>query len=147
MTQALQIVIAALLALAPHTAPKLAERHARVILGVASDEEQIAALLVTGTRESEWRTGCVRGIGGAGTYGLGYGYWRWACAPLKIQAQMSLQAYHDKGAPDAWEHALIGYLGAKSIRDHEAFRRIQLFWLTKERLRCACNPNLEIEEP
>src|SRR5713101_7918903 len=109
----LEIVLAALLSLTPR-APH-AKHHAQIILSTTQDEAEIAALLVTGTRESEWKTGCVRGIGGAGTYGLGYGYWRWACAPLKIQAQMSLQAYWDKGAPWNWNHAIISYLGARTI--------------------------------
>lgn len=138
----LEVVLAALLSLAPH-APH-ATHHAQIILATTQDEAEIAALLVTGTRESEWRVGCIQGIGGRGTYGLGYGYTQWACAPLKIQAQMSLQAFLDKGAPWSWEHAFIAYLGAKTIREPEAQRRIDMFNLTRERLRCACNPNPEM---
>lgn len=134
----LSVLVAALLCLSPQTPERRAERHARVILGASSNEDEAAALIVTGTRESSWRLGCVQGIGGAGTYGLGVGYARWACAPLKIQAQMSLQAYRDKGAPDAWHHAIIKYLGARSVQEPEARRRIAMFELTRERLACAC---------
>ena len=135
---ALPIVLAALFCLQPTTPPARALRHARTIVAVASTEDEAAALLVTGTRESSWRLGCVQGIGGAGTYGLGYGYRRWACGPLKVQAMMSLQAYRDKGAPEAWDHAIIHYLGAKTIQEPEARRRIALFELTRERIACAC---------
>jgi hypothetical protein len=134
----LPALVAALLCLSPHTPERLATRHARVILGATSSEEEAAALLVTGTRESSWRLGCVQGIGGAGTYGLGYGYQRWACAPLKVQAQMSLQAYRDKGAPWNWHGAIVKYLGARTIREPEAARRIQLWEETKSRLECNC---------
>ena len=112
--------------------------HARIISQIAGDESEAAALLVTGTRESSWRLGCVQGIGGAGTYGLGYPYWSWSCAPLKVQAQMSLQAYHDKGAPWNWHHAIQGYLGARSRRHPEVQKRIELFEITRERLECNC---------
>jgi hypothetical protein len=135
----LPTLVAALLCLAPLTPTRTAEKHARVILDAASDESEAAVLLVTGTRESTWRFGCIRGIGGRGTYGLGYGYSRWACAPLKVQAQMSLVAYHDKGAPWSWQHAIIGYLGAKSLREPEARLRVDLFEKTRERLECKCS--------
>lgn len=134
-----EIILAGLFTLAPLTPTKTAEKHARVILSVAEDEDEAAALLVTGTRESTWRGGCAIGIGGAGTYGLGYGYWRWACGPLKIQAQMALQAYYDKGAPYSWHGAIIHYLGARTIREPEAKRRIVMFERTRESLRCACS--------
>jgi hypothetical protein len=134
----LAIILGALLCLAPHTPEKRAAMHASIIQRIASTDDEAAALLVTGTRESDWRVGCVQGIGGAGTYGLGHGYKRWACAPLKIQALMSLQAYQDKGAPDAWHHAIIGYLGARTIQEPEARRRIAMFEVTRERLACAC---------
>lgn len=134
----LPTLLAALLCLAPHTPERIAARHARTILATTSDEDEIAALLVTGTRESEWRLGCVQGIGGAGTYGLGVGYQRWACGPLKIQVQMSLQAYRDKGAPWNWKGAFVHYLGAKSLRHPEARRRVEMFELTRERLACSC---------
>jgi len=135
----LPTIVAALLCLAPFTPPKAAETHAKIILRTTSDESEAAALIVTGTRESSWRFGCVRGIGGAGTYGLGYGYRRWACAPLKIQAQMSLQAYEDKGAPNNWHGAIIRYLGARTIQEPEARRRIEMFELTRARLECKCS--------
>lgn len=134
----LAALVAALLCLAPHTPEKLATRHARVILQTAADESEAAALLVTGTRESSWHLGCVQGIGGAGTYGLGFPYWRWACAPLKVQAHIALVAYHDKGAPWDWDHAIQGYLGARSRKHPEVQRRIALFEITRERLECAC---------
>lgn len=126
------------------TSERDANLHARVIQRVTRDLDETAILVVTGYRESSWHFGCVQGIGGRGTYGLGYGYADWACGPLKIQALVSLQAYRDKGAPDAWNHAIIRYLGAKTIREPEARRRIEMFDLTRERLRCACNPNPEI---
>jgi hypothetical protein len=132
----LPVLIAALLCLAPLTPPRLAEKHARVILGTAQDEDEAAALLVTGTRESSWRLGCIEGIGGRGTYGLGYR--SWACGPLKVQAQMSLQAYRDKGAPYNWTGAIIHYLGARTVREPEAARRIEMWHLTRERLACRC---------
>lgn len=134
----LEIIMAALLCLEPHAPPRFATLHARTILRVASNEDEAAILLVTGTRESHWRLGCVQGIGGRGTYGLGYGYDRWACAPLKIQAQMSLQAYEDKGAPYNWHGAIVHYLGAKTLQEPEARRRVEMFELTRERIACAC---------
>jgi hypothetical protein len=132
----LETVLGALLCLQP-AAPHAA-RHAQIVWEVTRDPEEIAALLVTGTRESSWRTGCVQGILGAGTYGLGFPYGHWACGPLKVQALMSLQAYYDKGAAWDWGHAIQGYLGARSRRHPEVQRRIALFELTKERLDCAC---------
>ena len=142
----LATVLAALLSLAPQTPPRLAERHARIVTMVTSDLDETAALLVTGTRESSWRLGCVQGIGGRGTYGLGYGYAQWACGPLKIQALVALQAYRDKGSFYDFHHAIIHYLGARTIQEPEARRRIELFEQTRERLKCACNPNPKIEE-
>lgn len=135
----LDMVVAAILSLQPALSPKLAMRHAQVILGAANEENEAAALIVTAHRETRFGVGCIVGLGGWGTYGLGRGYMSWACGPLKIQAQMSLQALYDKGFGYAPQIGFRGYLGARSTRYPEVIERTKLFYETRERLYCACS--------
>ncbi len=135
----LETVLAAILSIQPTLAPKLATRHAEIIWQTTREENEVAALIVTAHRETRFKTGCVAGIGGFGTYGLGVGYVKWACGPLKVQAQMSLQALYDKGFDYSPEIGFRGYLGAHSLRYPEVRTRARLFYETRERLYCACS--------
>lgn len=131
-------ILGAILALRPTVPLERAERHAEAIQAIALSDEEAALLVVTGDRESAWAPGCVRGIGGAGTYGLGEGYWRWSCAELEVQAAVSLRAYREKGWHRSKRRAIAGYLGARSTSWPEAVRRWRLWLLTRERIACAC---------
>jgi hypothetical protein len=132
-------IIGAMLVLRPLTPPLHVERISHAIYSASTDENDAAALVVTAIRESDAHIGCIEGIGGRGTFGLGFGYMWAACGPLKIQAQTALQALHDKGAPYNWRGAFRGYLGARS--DHWPEIRIRyVLWLeTADRIRCACS--------
>lgn len=133
----------AILSLVPATDPARAEYHATVIASVAADDAEAAALVVTGAHESgflrAFETCRVHGDGGDGIYGLGFGYERFACAPVKVQARGAVKALRDKGWPDRPLRAFRGYLGALSDDWPEARARLALWTLTLERMRCMCS--------
>ena len=135
----LEIVVAAILSLQPTMPESRAFQHGRAILSITNEENEAAALIVTAHRETRFALGCIEGLGGWGTYGLGYGYRRWACGPLKMQTEMALIALYDKGFNYAPEIGFRGYLGARSLKYPEVIERTKLFYLTRERLYCACS--------
>lgn len=133
------ILIAAILTLRPSLAPELARRHADVIYETTSDEADAAMLIVTAYRETRFKVGCIVGLGGWGTYGLGVGYRHWSCSTLKIQAVMSLQALYDKGWASDELKGIRGYLGAKSDVWPEIGVRVRLWNETRARISCGCS--------
>lgn len=120
---------------------------AGAIARIAATEEDAAALLTNGHRESWWsyvvETCAIEGIGGWGTFGVA-GFWgRWfprgTCGPIDVQANASrriwLAGYRVELRP-AFGH----YIGAKRYRTHpEAFRRVALFYSYKAMLQCDCS--------
>lgn len=132
----------AILVLVPRLDPLRAEYHATIIARVAGDEATAAALVVSGARESgfgwEYETCREHGIGGDGDYGLGRGYQEFACAPPEVQARGAVKALRDKGLAEGPLRAFRGYLGARSDDWPEARRRLSLWTLTLERMRCMC---------
>lgn len=135
-------LVGALLMLLPGMSSVRAERHARLILAVAADENDAAALAVTGAHESGFLKGhevCrLHGIGGDGLYGLGVGYQKSACRSAEVQTQTAMRALREKGFPSRPIKAFRGYLGAHSDKWPEARERLSLWTLTAERIKCAC---------
>lgn len=132
------VLVAAILSL-QNVSAKTATRFAKDIYETTSSEDDAAALIVIAHRESNFSLRCVKGIGGKGSYGLGYGYERWACRSSKIQAVMALQALYDKGWSYDEHWGFRGYLGARSDTWPEIGVRMKLWTLTYERIRCACS--------
>jgi hypothetical protein len=131
-------VLGALLMLRPALQPVKALQNAWAITSVSGDSDEAAALVVVAMRESGGGLGCVEGIGGRGTFGLGVGYADYDCGPLELQALAALQALRDKGWPNQ-QKAFTGYLGGHRFeKNTEAQTRYMLWVKTKERIDCAC---------
>ncbi len=135
----LEAVLGALLMLRPALPPRVALTDARAIAIASGNEDDAAALAVTAIRETDGRLGCVEGIGGKGTFGLGVGYWEHACSVPKLQALAALGALQDKGWPWHPKKAFLGYLGGHVFEKNEEAQTRFLLWLnTRENVRCAC---------
>jgi hypothetical protein len=135
----LEAVLGALLMLRPALKPRVALTDARAIAIASGNEDDAAALVVTAVRETDGRLGCVEGIGGRGTFGLGYGYFEHACDVPKIQALSALQALYDKGWPWHPRKAFLGYVGGHDeTKNEEAQTRFVLWLHVRENVKCAC---------
>lgn len=143
LTDALRIAMA-ILSLANAPSPARAEYFGQAISVVSGgDLDMAAALVVTGDRESGWRPEVERcelaGLGGMGAFQLGEAYaWSTRCGPIEAQARGARRALAGVGTERSPAETFGRFLGA-SGRHPEARRRAGLFWVTRERIRCACS--------
>lgn len=113
----------------------------------ADDLDDLAALIVIGERESNWRydveTCRVIGLEGFGTYGVG-SLWEsqfpgGTCGAPVQQAKAALHILH-LGEGRSWRTTFGHYIGAKLVGHHpEAIRRARIFWQVRSMLACACS--------
>ncbi len=132
-----ELVVGALLMLAPAASDRTADRFAVAIAHAAGDDMAAAAgLTVTVVREGgldpDVETCRIAGQGGLGAFQLGPG-WQHRCDAMPKQAETALRALRLRPWPDTF----AAYLGSGPAY-HEARARVALWTVTKERLECAC---------
>jgi hypothetical protein len=142
------LVAAAILSLLPHTSPRRVEYASVAIAEVAGDDiDTAAALVVTGSRESQWRRDVevcrVNGPGGRGMFQVGH-WWgplQTRCGPVLNQTRLAWHVLDKMRGPNRNHHEMFrAYLG-RSKRDPEVKLRALLFERVRGDLACACSEN------
>lgn len=150
------IVSLAIQARSPMLAPRRADYMASAILYAAGENvDDIAALIVTGERESGWlgfvEVCAVEGLGGWGAFGVSDLWERWypggTCGSIGRQARaaqaiLTWRPRHPVPALREEPRVMFGrYIGARAGWRHpEAQRRAAIFWTVRDMVICACSP-------